>query len=184
MVGAGADLVIGLDPFLLYVMQFWAMYHFAPAYPLTVLPLGIESLPPNLRAFDTVFSMGVLYHRKDPFEHLHALQTAVRPGGELVLETLVIEGETGEVLVPHGRYAQMRNVHALPSVGSLTSWLKQCHYTNIQVVDVSQTTIEEQRSTDWMTFHSLPDFLDPQDPSKTVEGYPAPKRAIVTAVSP
>lgn len=184
MLGAGADLVIGLDPFLLYVMQFWAVQHFAPAYPLTVLPLGIESLPANLRAFDTVFSMGVLYHRKDPLEHLDALHTALRPGGELVLETLVIDGKAAEVLVPHGRYAQMRNVHTLPSVSRLSRWLQQCRYTNIQVVDVSPTSIEEQRSTAWMTFHSLPDFLDPQDPTRTIEGYPAPIRAIVTAVAP
>lgn len=184
MIGAGADLVIGLDPYLLYVMQFWAVRHFTGDLPLTVLPLGVEALPPNLRAFDTVFSMGVLYHRQDPFEHLQALHTAVRPGGELVLDTLVVDGDEGEVLQPDGRYAQMRNVFAIPSVPTLKDWLKRSQYTNIQVVDVTPTTIAEQRSTDWMTFHSLPDFLDPQDASRTIEGYPAPKRAIVTAVVP
>lgn len=184
MIGAGADLVIGLDPYLLYVMQFWAVRHFTGDLPLTVLPLGVEALPANLRAFDTVFSMGVLYHRRDPFEHLRTLHTSVRPGGELVLETLVIDGGPGEILRPNGRYAQMRNVHAIPSLPALTEWLKTCQYRNIQVVDVTPTTIAEQRSTDWMRFHSLPDFLDPQDASRTVEGYPAPQRAVVTAVVP
>lgn len=184
MIGAGADLVIGLDPFLVYVMQFWAIHHFVPDYPLTVLPLGIEALPPKLRAFDTVFSMGVLYHRQDPFEHLQTLHTAVRPGGELVLETLIIDGNAGEVLWPDGRYAQMRNVHAIPSVNTLIDWLKQCNYQTIQVVDVTLTTTAEQRTTEWMTFNSLPDFLDPNDQTSTIEGYPAPKRAIVTAVTP
>ncbi len=45
----------------------------------------------------------------------------------------------------------------------------------------SNTSTDEQRSTQWMQFHSLAQFLDPQDPDKTIEGYPAPRRAIITA---
>ncbi|WP_272994295.1 DUF1698 domain-containing protein, partial [Spongiibacter tropicus] len=41
-----------------------------------------------------------------------------------------------------------------------------------------------QRSTDWMQFHSLADFLHPDDPSLTIEGYPAPKRAVLIAQKP
>ncbi|MCK5863518.1 MAG: DUF1698 domain-containing protein, partial [Marinobacter adhaerens] len=51
-------------------------------------------------------------------------------------------------------------------------------------VDVTPTTTDEQRSTDWMRFNSLQDFLDPNDPSKTVEGYPGPLRATVIAEKP
>jgi len=43
------------------------------------------------------------------------------------------------------------------------------------------TSLDEQRSTDWMTFESLPDFLDANDRSKTIEGYPAPMRAVILA---
>jgi tRNA (mo5U34)-methyltransferase len=32
-----------------------------------------------------------------------------------------------------------------------------------------------------MTFQSLADFLDPDDSSKSIEGYPAPRRAILIA---
>ena len=32
-----------------------------------------------------------------------------------------------------------------------------------------------------MTFHSLAQFLDPDDPGLTIEGLPAPRRAILTA---
>lgn len=185
MVGAGARLVIGLDPFLAFVMQYHAMRHFVGELPNYVLPLGIEALPTNLRAFDTVFSMGVLYHRRSPFDHLFTLRDALRPGGELVLETLVIDGkEDGKVLVPEGRYAQMRNVWFIPTVDTLIAWLRKCRYTNITLLDVTATTTAEQRSTDWMTFQSLTDYLDPQDPTKTVEGHPAPKRVVLTAVSP
>ncbi len=194
MVGAGARLVVGLDPFLAFVMQYHAICHFinqdvAGQLPSYVLPLGIEALPSNLRAFDTVFSMGVLYHRRSPFDHLFTLRDALRPGGELVLETLIIEGKDGnlslgEALVPEGRYAQMRNVWFLPTVDTLISWLRKCHFMNITLLDVTPTSIKEQRSTDWMTFQSLSDYLDPQDPTKTIEGHPAPKRVVITAVSP
>ena len=184
MVGSGVKLVIGLDPHLLYVAQFQAIRHFLPPeLPAYVLPLGIEALPLKLAAFDTVFSMGVLYHRRQPLAHLQTLRDALHPGGELVLETLIIEGETGKVLQPDGRYAKMRNVWFIPSVPTLLKWLRDCGFQQIKLLDVTPTTVEEQRSTAWMTFQSLSDFLDPNDKSRTVEGYPAPIRAIVTAVA-
>ena len=181
--------VIGLDPTILYAFQFWAIRHLidplsAIRYPLSVLPLGIEALPPKLGYFDTIFDMGVLYHRRSPFDHLYQLRDALRPGGELVLETIVIDGELGEVLVPEGRYAQMRNVWFLPSTLTLESWLKKCKFRNVRTVDVTPTTTQEQRTTEWMTFNSLPDFLHPTDRSRTVEGHPAPKRAIFIANAP
>ena len=57
----------------------------------------------------------------------------------------------------------------------------RCKLVNIKIVDVTTTSLEEQRSTDWMTFQSLKDFLEPNDPSKSIEGYPAPRRAVITA---
>lgn len=184
MHGAGARQVIGLDPFLVFVMQFQALKKLIGRLPVHVLPLGIEDLAAEMQAFDTVFSMGVLYHRRSPFDHLLELREALRPGGELVLETIVIEGQMGEVLVPEGRYAQMRNVWFLPSVPTLESWLHKCRFTNIRVVDVTPTTTAEQRPTEWMTFHSLENYLDPHDPQKTVEGHPAPIRAVIVAQAP
>jgi tRNA (mo5U34)-methyltransferase len=185
MAGCGAKLVVGLDPFLLYVAQYQAVRHFiGETIPAYVLPLGIEALPENLTAFDTVFSMGVLYHRRSPLDHLLTLRNALRPGGELVLETLIIEGEGGQVLVPEGRYAQMRNVWFIPSAPTLLGWLRKCGFQEVKLLDVTPTTTQEQRSTEWMTFNSLPDFLNPEDASRTVEGHPAPQRAIVTAIRP
>jgi len=32
-----------------------------------------------------------------------------------------------------------------------------------------------------MTFHSLEEFLEANDPTRTIEGFPAPRRAILTA---
>ena len=184
MAGEGAQLVVGIDPSLLFLAQFNAIRHFmAQPPPVQLLPLGIEAVPRGLRAFDSVFSMGVLYHRRSPMEHLEALRGCLRPGGELVLETLVVEGDESRVLVPRGRYAKMRNVWFIPSPDALAVWLERCGFRNVRVVDVTPTTTDEQRSTDWMAFESLADFIDPGDASRTLEGHPAPLRAVVTAES-
>ncbi|MEM0955651.1 MAG: tRNA 5-methoxyuridine(34)/uridine 5-oxyacetic acid(34) synthase CmoB [Pseudomonadota bacterium] len=181
MLGEGASEVVGIDPTPLFVLQFQALQRYISRHEACVLPLGIEDLPPDLAAFDTVFSMGVLYHRRSPIEHLMELRGALRDGGQLVLETLVVDGDETTCLVPSGRYARMGNVWFLPSTAMLLRWLDKLGFRGSRLVDVTQTKIGEQRSTDWMRFHSLANFLDPEDANKTIEGYPAPLRAIVTA---
>ena len=184
MRGAGASEVIGIDPTPLFVLQFKAIQKYLGDSAVHVLPLTLEQLPPKLHAFDTVFSMGVLYHRRSPIDHLTDLRDTLVSGGELVLETLVVEGDEQTVFVPPGRYARMGNVWFLPSPEALKLWLSKVGFTDIQLIDVSQTSIAEQRSTDWMIFHSLTNFLDPEDRNKTIEGHPAPRRAILTAQLP
>ncbi len=181
MLGEGAQLALGVDPSWLYFFQFQIMQKYIQDSRCAVLPLSVEELPKSLRGFDTVFSMGLLYHRRDPLEHLRQLNGFLRPGGQLVLETLVIEGGQGDVLKPKDRYAKMRNVWNIPSVSSAVDWLEKSSYKNVHCVDVSPTTLSEQRKTDWMTFESLDDFLNPADARRTVEGYPAPKRAVFVA---
>jgi tRNA (mo5U34)-methyltransferase len=184
MLGAGAKCVVGIDPTLLNVMQFQFIRKLHGSEPpIYVLPLGIEDLPYGMKAFDTVFSMGVFYHRRSPIDHLLELRDSLVPGGELVLETLVIDGRLGDVLVPEDRYAQMRNVWFLPSPPTLMGWLSRCGFKNIRLVDITATSTEEQRSTEWMTFHSLKDYLNEDNPLLTCEGLPAPKRAIFIAQS-
>ncbi len=184
MAGAGAQLVVGMDPYLLFIAQFRALQRFVRDDRVHLLPLGIEAKPQDPAGFDSVFSMGVLYHRRSPIDHLMELRSCLRSGGELILETLVIEGKTGEVLVPEGRYAKMRNVWFIPSCPTLELWLKRCGFKDVRLVNVCETTTEEQRSTGWMTYESLPDYLDPKDRRLTVEGLPAPRRAIFLASCP
>ncbi|MEM7671728.1 MAG: tRNA 5-methoxyuridine(34)/uridine 5-oxyacetic acid(34) synthase CmoB [Verrucomicrobiota bacterium] len=182
MVGAGARWAIGLEPVDVYVYQFAVLQHFlAYADRAAVLGIPFEMFPQATQFFDTVFSMGVLYHRKSPIEHLEAVRESLKPDGQMVLETLVVEGDENTVLFPKGRYAQMRNVWFLPSVKTLVAWMKRLRFRSIDVVNVNRTAVEEQRSTDWMRFDSLCKFLDPEDQSKTIEGYPSPLRAIITA---
>ena len=182
MLHSGARLVLGLDPFLLFLMQFEAVRKYAgPNCSHDVLPLTDADLPERLNLFDVTLSMGVLYHRTSPIDHLRSLWESLAPGGQLVLETIVIESSRQEVLVPEDRYAKMRNVWFIPSVPMLQLWLRRCGFKDIQVIDVARTTFEEQRRTDWMTFESLADFLDPNDSMRTIEGYPAPVRAMILA---
>ncbi|GAA5219358.1 tRNA 5-methoxyuridine(34)/uridine 5-oxyacetic acid(34) synthase CmoB [Corallincola platygyrae] len=184
MLGEKAACVIGIDPTQLFLAQFLAVKKFAPQnLPIHLLPFGIQELP-DLEAFDTVFSMGVLYHRRSPIDHLYQLKSQLRPGGELVLETLVVDGDEQQVVVPGERYAQMPNVWFLPSVKALEHWLSRCGFEQIRTVDINDTSLDEQRSTEWMDRQSLKNYLDPLDQSKTVEGYPAPKRAVVIARRP
>ena len=184
MLGEGARYVLGIDPTQAYVMQFEVMQKYIQADNVQVLPLTLEDMPANTQAFDTVFSMGVLYHRRSPLDHILELKDCLRPGGELVLETLVIEGDEHAVLLPPNRYAQMRNVWFLPSCEALSLWLQRCGFRNIRCVDVTKTTLDEQRTTPWMRFQSLADFLDSDHPDLTQEGLPAPMRATMLATKP
>lgn len=181
MAGEGARVVLGIDPTILYVMQFLAVAGFLREARVGVLPLALEDLPKDMTGWDTLFSMGVLYHRRSPMDHLQDLRRLLRPGGELVLETLVLDGVDEQVLVPPGRYARMRNVWFIPTPRALVTWLGRCGFRGARVVDVTATGVDEQRATDWMRFQSLSDFLDPGNPALTVEGHPAPRRAILIA---
>jgi tRNA (mo5U34)-methyltransferase len=174
-------MVLGIDPQVLYYHQFLLIQHFAKAKNLYYLPAKLEDLPEFTDYFDTVFFMGVIYHRKSPVDTLSELRKSMIKGGELVIETLVIEGDEPHALFPEDRYASMRNVFFIPTIACLSSWLKRTKFGDIRVVDVSPTTLDEQRTTPFSGVLSLESYLDPNDPSKTIEGYPAPVRAMVIA---
>ncbi len=183
MRGAGARAVIGIDPTLLYVVQFQAIRHWMPPEPVHVLPLRLNELPRD-RVFDTTFSMGVLYHQREPLDHLAELRQTLKPGGELVLETLILPGTATEAGTPADRYARMHNVWLLPTLPELERWLRQTGFAEVRTVNITATTLDEQRSTEWMPFESLAAALDPADPSRTIEGWPAPQRALLICRSP
>jgi tRNA (mo5U34)-methyltransferase len=185
MCAAGARGVVGVDPTIVYAMQFGAIATYLAAastdFEHAVLPITLEALPDGDAAFDTVFSMGVLYHRRDPLEHIRRLHSHLRIGGELVVETLVIADGSTEVLIPGERYARMRNVRQIPSPPRLLAWLRDAGFADARIVDVTATSTDEQRATAWISGESLAHALDPSDPTRTIEGYPAPVRAIAIA---
>ncbi|WP_428086031.1 tRNA 5-methoxyuridine(34)/uridine 5-oxyacetic acid(34) synthase CmoB [Candidatus Thioglobus sp.] len=177
---AGAKIALGVEPFLLFNYQFQAIRSLIKE-PIKafVLPLKLEQLPAQ-PLFDTVFSMGVLYHQKDHKLHLQQLMDVMKNDAELVLETLIIDQQHGDQIIPEDRYARMRNVWRLPSTNTLQSWLEAAGFKHIKLVDVTKTTPEEQRATHWIgdNTQSIKDFLDPENNNLTIEGLPAPKRAI------
>tara|TARA_B100000470_G_C19716038_1_gene357739 strand:+ start:37 stop:975 length:939 start_codon:yes stop_codon:yes gene_type:complete len=183
MLEAGAKLVIGIEHHIPYVAQFWALKQFVPDLPVFVIPADLRQLPLPLEEFDNVFSMGVIYHSQSPIKHLSQLRQCLRPGGQLVLETLYVDEDNGveSGLMPPETYARMPKIRFIPSIPTILNWLDHCGYANAEIINESITTIEEQRSTDWMPFESLSDALDRDDDNKTIEGLPAPKRVIITA---
>jgi len=183
MRGDGAKFVLGIDPMPLFIYQFLAVNHFVAATAVQLLPLRLHELPEPQHCFDTTFSMGVLYHQRDPLEHLRQLRRTLRPGGELVLETLIIPDPEAVVREPEDRYARMRNVWHLPSPAALLNWLHQAGFRDLRLIDVTATTTAEQRSTEWMPFESLAAALDPDDPGRTIEGWPSPTRAVIVGSS-
>ena len=184
MLGAGASTVVGCDPTLLYVLQYEVLAKYASEDYRTrhsIFPCTDEELPDELECFDITFTMGVLYHRTSPIDHLRKVNATLKRNGTIVLETLVIDDCEENVLVPKSRYAKMRNTWFIPSVPMLKLWLQRTGFDSVTVLDECPTTTEEQRRTDWMTFESLGDFLDPNDHTRTIEGYPGPRRAIISA---
>jgi tRNA (mo5U34)-methyltransferase len=181
MLSASPQLVIGIEPSVLFNLQFQAVQKYLNRPEICLLPIGVEQMPAEMDWFDTVFSMGILYHRRSPIDHLLQLKALLVSGGELCLETLVIEGGHGDILLPKDRYARMKNVWFIPSAPELANWLDRCGFTNVRIADISATTLDEQRVTEWMQFESLSESLDTQNTDWTVEGLPAPKRAILFA---
>ncbi|MGM0444238.1 MAG: tRNA 5-methoxyuridine(34)/uridine 5-oxyacetic acid(34) synthase CmoB [Fibrobacterota bacterium] len=181
MLAAGARCAVGIDPGSIAVLQHMAFRLLSGDQPPAwVLPLKVEDLPGQLPFFDTVFSMGVLYHRRSPVDHLRHIKGLLKPGGEAVIETIVVDESWGEVLIPEDRYACMPNVWFIPSVSLLHKWLRRLRFTDIETLDVSPTDTREQRRTEWIHSQSLEDFLT-SDRRRTLEGYPPPRRALVRA---
>lgn len=181
---AGAAQVLGIDPSLLYLKQFEAVQHYLRDPAVALLPLPMEALPESMGVFDTVFSMGVLYHRRDPMSHLSELRQALKPGGLLVLETLITPEQDDSSLRLTDRYANMRNIYELPSQKRLEHWVGEAGFSDIATVSVNTTSRSEQRSTRWMPSHSLAQALHPEHNNLTIEGHPRPLRATLLGRRP
>ncbi len=171
-------LLVGFDPSPLYKTQFDFINHFVKSDIVYEL-LGVEHLEFYEQKFDTIFCLGVLYHRSDPVAMLKSLYRGLEKGGELILDTFYIDGEDEMALCPESSYSKIPNIYFVPTIKALENWCKRAGFSGYEVLETSVTTSEEQRKTEWIEGQSLEDFLDPEDPSKTVEGYPAPKRVYV-----
>lgn len=175
------QMVLGLEPQHAFYFQYLALQKYLNLENVFCLPVPFDDLPSINDYFDTIFCMGVLYHRKSPLDMLKKINELMRRGGELILESLIIESDDHICLFPEDRYAKMRNVFFIPGIKVMQSWLRRTGFGDIRLLDISRTDKDEQRKTPWIQTESLTDFLASENPSKTVEGYPAPVRAIFSA---
>ncbi|MFA5215604.1 tRNA 5-methoxyuridine(34)/uridine 5-oxyacetic acid(34) synthase CmoB [Sulfuricurvum sp.] len=170
--------VVGFDPSALFKSQFDLINHYIKSDIVYEL-LGVEHLPFYEEKFDVIFCLGVLYHRSDPIAMLKTLRQGLEEGGEVYLDTFIIEGDEAYALCPSESYSKITNVYFVPTLKALENWCLRAGFKSFEVLGTVRTTSDEQRKTDWIESQSLEDFLDPDDSSKTVEGYPAPIRGYV-----
>lgn len=167
--------ITGFDPYALFKCQFDFINHFAKT-PIVYEMLGIEHIEHYPKKFDVIFCMGVLYHRTDPIATLKALSKSLKSGGEVILDTLILQSEDDIALCPKKSYAKMSNAYFIPSPSALEGWCERAGFESVTLLEEKQTQKEEQRKTFWIDTMSLEDFLLPQNPQLTIEGYQAPIR--------
>jgi len=173
--------LIGFDPSAIYYSQFQFFNHFMQSDIVYEL-LGVEHVEFYEHKFDVLFCLGVLYHRSDPVMMLKSLFKGLNKGGELILDTFMIDGEEEMCLTPKERYSKIPNIYFIPTVPALINWCHRAGFESVEVLETMVTEANEQRKTEWIDTQSLEDYLDPNDKTKTVEGYPAPKRVYIKAI--
>lgn len=167
--------ITGFDPYALFKCQFDFINHFAKT-PIVYEMLGIEHLQYYPQKFDVIFCMGVLYHRTDPISTLKTLAKALKNGGEVILDTLILQSSEEIALCPKESYAKMSNAYFIPSPLALEGWCQRAGFESVVLLEMKQTQQNEQRKTQWIDTMSLEDFLNPNNPNQTIEGYQAPIR--------
>ncbi len=173
--------LIGFDPAPLYYLQFQFINRFVKSnieYEL----LGVEHIPLYKDIFDTLFCLGVLYHRSDPISTLKSLYKGLKKGGELFLDTFMIEGDGAYALCPEKRYSKIPNIYFIPTKKTLKGWCYRAGFKSVEILEIKKSDKNEQRKTKWINSESLEDFLDKDNPDLTVEGYPAPIRIYIKAL--
>jgi tRNA (mo5U34)-methyltransferase len=177
-------LVVGFEPYLHHFYTFKTLNAFAGLDNLAVELLGIEHIGLFRESFDVVFLMGILYHRSSPIDALRDIREAMKSGGTLIVESQGIPGNEPHALFPESRYAKVPGTYFVPTSTCLANWLSRAGFTGVEVFHSHPMSSMEQRKTAWMEFESYADFIDQQDQSLTVEGYPAPIRIFLKARKP
>ena len=173
------EIAIGFDPVERCWLQYALLQSILNVPNLAFVPMGLLALDAFPDFFDFTLCMGVLYHQRDQALAVRKLYEATRSGGHALLESLVVDREGALVITPPDRYAKMRNAWTIPSPTLLEKLFRDAGFKDVYVHRFGPLTTEEQRRTELAPFESLADFLDPLDPSRTIEGHPAPHTAAV-----
>ncbi|MBU0673104.1 MAG: tRNA 5-methoxyuridine(34)/uridine 5-oxyacetic acid(34) synthase CmoB [Proteobacteria bacterium] len=176
------ELILGFEPHLLYHYTFQTLNSLAGLSNLETELLGVENLGLFEGYFDVIFLMGVLYHRISPIEVLKETWKALRPGGSLIVESQAIPGDDPVALFPTETYGKVPGTYFVPTGTCLANWLIRSGFDDVSIFCSHPMSNQEQRQTDWMSFESYDDFMAPNNPDQTIEGYPAPWRVFLKAV--
>ncbi len=168
--------VLGFEPYVHHYYTFQTLNTFAQQKNLDVELLGIENLPLFPGCFDVIFCMGILYHRPSPLAALTDIRGALADGGTAIIESQVIPGDQPHALFPEATYAKAPGTWFIPTATCLANWLSRVGFSSIELFCQHPMSNLEQRRTPWMIFESYEDFIDKNNPTLTIEGYPAPHR--------
>ncbi len=171
--------VLGLEPSVQHYYCFNSLKEMAGLANQTIDLLGVEHLPLFPDCFDVIFLMGIIYHRPSPVDTLRDIVSALQPGGSLIIESQAIPGDEPYALFPDKTYAKVPGTYFVPTGACLYNWMQKAGFVDIELFCSHPMSSEEQRQTEWMTFESYIDFLNPTDNTLTVEGYPAPYRVFL-----
>lgn len=177
----GVAKVLNLDPSEKFFFQFELAQKYIQDPNIQYEPLGFQDAHRLGVKADAVMSMGVLYHQKDPLAVIESLKSCLKPEGIAILESMTVPGDGDYCLFPEDRYAKARNVYFLPTEKAMCNMCKRAGLVDVEIISSRETTLDEQRSTKWMPYESLSNFLKAEDRSQTIEGYPAPRRTVVIA---
>lgn len=175
------DCVIGFEPYAKHFWNFQLMQNLVRQPHLHFELLGVEHIDYYPQFFDTIFCLGILYHHTDPIGLLRKMRQALAPKGEIIIDCQGIPGEKAIALTPRQRYANAKGIWFLPTQSCLETWMIRAGFTKVRCIFASPLSVEEQRRTTWANIDSLQEFLNPENPQETVEGYPAPWRYYVIA---
>ena len=175
-------LVIGFEPSIQHYYCFQALRNMAGITNMHIDLLGVEHIGLFPETFDAIFLMGVIYHRASPVDVLREIFAALKPGGTLLLESQAIPGDQPYALFPEKTYAKVPGTYFIPTGSCLQNWMIRAGFKDAHLFCTHPMSSEEQRKTDWMEFESYSDYIDKEDESLTIEGYPAPCRVFLKGV--
>lgn len=172
---------LGIDPVIPYYQQFQILRQFAPPKNTDFGLLGIDDLIHCNTVFDVVFCMGILYHHPNPVDILKKIWQSMRPQGCLIIECQGIPGDTPIALLPKSKYGNAAGYWFLPTESALINLLHRSGFQYVKSFYKTPVEENEQRQTEWAPYGGINAMLDPEDTSKTTEGYPAPWRFYLKA---
>ena len=178
------SLILNIDPSARCYYQFELLQRYIQEPRVQYELFGVDDCHMFPRFFHIALFMGIIYHCRSPLDSLQQVLECLTPGGQIIFESMAVPGEQPTALCVPDRYAKMRNAWFVPTSSWMCAWAKTAGFTDVELVSVERLTPEEQRRTELSPYESLKDYLNPDNHEFTIEGHPAPLRAVVVGRKP